>query len=162
MTRAPSPFDPLALWRDMLTKWQAAVSGTAGTAAAPAEYVRLMNQTLGMSVQLQQAMGMMMGKYLAALNMPTRADLAAMDARLRAIEDRLDRLTQQVAKASEKPAAPAPRIDAEAPRGKRAQQPQPPSRPEPAAAPAAVRVAAQAAHAAKPARRVAKKQGKAS
>ena len=158
---------------------------------------------MGMSVQLQQAVGMVMGKYFAALNMPTRADLvavnarvkniedqlprlsqqvastsaefsqaalnmptradlAAMDARLRAIEDQLARLAQQVAKASEKPAAPAPPIDAEAPRSKRAQPAQPPSRPGPAEAPAAARVAAQAAHAAKPARRVAKKPGKAS
>ncbi len=161
MTRGPydHPFDPLALWRDMLTKWQVAFSESASRSMAPVDLAGLMNQSMGMSVQLQQAMGMMMGKYLAALNMPTRDDLAAMDARLRAIEDRLDRLTQQVAKASEKPAAPAPRIDAEAPRGKRAQ---PQSRPEPAEAPAAVRVAAQAAHAARPTRRVAKKQGKAS
>ena len=94
------PFDPLALWRDMLAKWQAAVSDTAGTAAAPAEYVRLMNQTMDMSVQLQQVLGVMMGKYLAALNMPTRADLAAMDARLRAIEDQLARLGERAASAS--------------------------------------------------------------
>jgi Poly(R)-hydroxyalkanoic acid synthase subunit (PHA_synth_III_E) len=159
MTQAP--FDPLALWRDMLAKWQAAVSDTAGKAAAPAEYVRLMNQTLGMSVQLQQALGMMMGNYLAALNMPTRADLAAMDARLRAIEEQLARLAHKVEATAVKPAAAATlRVDADAPRRKRA--PQPSSRPEPAEAPAAVHVAAQAAHAAKPARRVAKKHSKAS
>jgi polyhydroxyalkanoic acid synthase PhaR subunit len=152
-----SPFDPLALWRDMLAKWQTAVSDTAGKTVAPAEYVRLMNQTMDMSLQMQQALGAMMGKYLAALNMPTRADLAAMDTRLRAIEEQLAHLARKAEGTAVKPpAAAAPRVEADAPRRKRAQQPS--SRPEPAA----IHAAAQAAHAAKPARRVAKKPSKAS
>jgi hypothetical protein len=103
----------------------------------------------------------MMGSYLAALNVPTRADLAAMDARLRAIEDQLALLAHNAESTPAKPAAATTlRVDADAPRRKRA--PQPSSRPESAKSAAAAHLAAQAAHAAKPARRVAKKQGKAS
>jgi hypothetical protein len=166
MTQGPfvPPFDPLALWRDMLTKWQAAFDATAGNNTATAEFSRFMNQTMGqtmgMSVQLQHALGMVMGKYLAAMNMPTRADLAVMNARLTSIEDQLARLTQQVASAS---AAPPPRqaaqptvaepVAAKPARSKR--PPQPAHRAEQAAH----SVAAQPARAAKPARRTAKKQG---
>jgi hypothetical protein len=152
------PIDPLALWRDMLTRWQAVFDQTAGRSLAPAEFARFMNQTMGMSLQLQQTLATMMAKYLAALNLPTRADLAAMDARLRHIEDRIARLDQQVAKAAEKGAVPVPRTEPKLPRAKRAPQQRQPGRPEPAGAPAAAaNAAAQPARAAKPARRTAKK-----
>ncbi len=153
------PFDPLALWRDMLTKWQAAFGETAGKGLAPAEMVGFINQSMAASMQMQQAVAMVMGKYLATLNIPTRADLAAMEARLERIEDQLARLARQAADAADKPGAATPRAEPETPRAKRAAPPRQPaaSRPEPAeftAAPAA----AQPVRAAKPARRTAKRQ----
>jgi hypothetical protein len=153
-------FDPLALWRDMLTKWQAAFGETAGAALGPAEMTRFVNQSMVMSMQMQQTIAMMMGKYLATLNIPTRADLAAMEARLERIEEQLARLTRQGADAADKPVAPTLRAEAETPRAKRAAPARQSvaSRAAVAERTAAQPVAAQPARAAKAARRTAKKQ----
>jgi hypothetical protein len=159
-----SPFDPLALWRDMLTKWQAAFGESAGKGFAPAEMARFINQSMAMSMQMQQAVAMVMGKYLATLNIPTRADLAAMEARLERIEDQLARLTRQAADSVQKPGAPTRGAEPETPpRAKRAAPPRQPaaSRAELAERTAAAPAAAQPARAAKPARRTAKKQTRA-
>jgi hypothetical protein len=152
------PFDPLALWRDMLTKWQTAFGETAGKGLAPAEMARFINQSMVMSMQMQQAVAMVMGKYLATLNIPTRADLAAMEARLERIEGQLARLTRQ--DAAEKQAAPTRRAEPETPRAKRAApvRQSAASRGEVAERTAAQSAAAQPARAAKPARRTAKRQ----
>ena len=158
MTQAP--FDPLALWRDMLTKWQAPFGATAGKGLAPAEMTRFINQSMVMSMQMQQAVAMVMGKYLATLNIPTRADLAAMEARLERIEDQLARLTLQAAEAAAKSGAPTPGAEPEAPPAKRAAPTRQPaaSPPEPAEPATAAPAAAQPARAAKPANRSAKRQ----
>ena len=66
------PFDPLALWRDMLAKWEAGFNDLAGKKMAPPEF-----------------MTGLMGHYLTSMNMPTRADLLALEERLRRIEDQL-------------------------------------------------------------------------
>lgn len=150
------PFDPLALWRDMLSKWETGVNDLSNRSMGSPEFSQFMNQAMGMSVRMQHAMGEMMGKYLVALNMPTRADLVAIGERLQSIEDQLARISAAVergrpgeAKTYEGP-----------PRTKRPPAhlngPTPPAAetlPVAAAAPAAV---------AKPSRRPSKKKSKAS
>ena len=73
-----TPFDPFALWRDMFSKWDTGFGEMAGKIAPP------------------EFMAVLMGRYLTAMNMPTRTDLAALDVRLQRIEDHLARLAAQL------------------------------------------------------------------
>jgi hypothetical protein len=49
------PFDPLALWRDMLSQWETGFNKLAGKNMAPPDF-----------------MAALMGRYLTAMNMPSR------------------------------------------------------------------------------------------
>jgi polyhydroxyalkanoic acid synthase PhaR subunit len=153
------PFDPLALWRDMLAKWETGVNDLSNKSMGSPEFSQFMNQAMGMSVRMQHAVGDMMGKYLTAMNMPTRADLVAIGERLQSIEDQLARISTAIERAS---SVESKTYDGP-PRTKR-----PPAQlngPVPDVAPAVVQTrratAAVAAPAAKAARR-AKKKSKAS
>jgi hypothetical protein len=90
------PFDPLALWRDMLSKWETGFNDIANRNMAAPEFSRFMNQAMGMSVRMQHGLGELMGRYLTAMNMPTRADIAALGERLQGIEEQIARLTATI------------------------------------------------------------------
>ena len=75
-----TPFDPLALWREMLSQWETGFGRLAGKNLAPPDF-----------------MAALMGQYLTAMNMPSRADLAAVNDRLHRIENHLAHLTEQMA-----------------------------------------------------------------
>lgn len=154
-------FDPLALWRDMLTKWETGFNDLANTNMASPEFSRFMNQATGVSVRMQHAMGELMGRYLTAMNMPSRADVVAVGERLQGIEDQLARLTALVERMSAGSSLAAAKPHAGPPRTKRPGTAL--NGPSPAPEAHAV-VAAAPAAAAKPARRAktAKKKGKAS
>ena len=70
-----TPFDPLALWREMFSQWETGF----GKNMAPPDF-----------------MAALMGHYLTAMNMPSRADLAAVNDRLHRIENHLAHLTEQM------------------------------------------------------------------
>src|ERR1700682_4038615 len=53
------------------------------------ECTRLVNQAMGTSVRMQRGLGELMGRYLTAMNMPTRADIAALGERLQGIEEQI-------------------------------------------------------------------------
>lgn len=140
-------FDPLALWRDMISKWEAGFNELASTNMASAELPQLMSQAMGLSARMQDAMGEMMGRYLAAMNMPTRADLAAISERLQGIEAQLGRLAAMVERLSQ--AAPPAEAAKPAAGGPPRKGPRAPSTARSAQEPRAAMPAA----AAKPARR---------
>lgn len=75
-----TPFDPVALWRDMLSQWEKGFKELAGKNVAPPEF-----------------MATLMGRYLTAMNMPSRTDLAMLNERLQRIENQLARLAEQKA-----------------------------------------------------------------
>ena len=75
-----TPFDPLSLWRDMLSRWEAGFNRPAGKNMVPPDF-----------------MTALMGQYLTAMNMPSRADLAAVNDRLHRIEMHLAHLAEQMA-----------------------------------------------------------------
>lgn len=90
------PFDPFAMWRDMLTKWETGVNEAANSNMASPEFSRFMNQAMGMSVRVRHGVGEMMSRYLETMNMPSRADVAALGERLRGIEEQIARLNMVV------------------------------------------------------------------
>ena len=157
------PFDPLALWRDMLSKWETGFNDLANKNMGSPEFSQFMNQAMGMSVRMQHAMGEIMGRYLTAMNMPSRADLVAIGERLQGVEDQLGRLTAMVERMSAGPSADAIKPYAGPPRTKRPSTPLNLNGPSPAAE-AHAAVAAAPAASMMPARRAkaAKRKAKAS
>lgn len=105
----PNVFDPFALWRDMLSKWETGANEAANRNMASPEFSRVMNQTMGLSVRMRQGVGDAMARYLETMNMPTRADVVALGERLRGIEEQLSRLSDAVDRlAAGSSAAPLP------------------------------------------------------
>lgn len=156
-----NPFDPLAVWRDMLSKWEAGVNDLANRNMASPEFSQVMNQAMGMSVRMQHALGEMMQKYLTAMNMPSRADLIAVSERLQGIEDQLARLTSAMERGSGASVSEA-RPYVGPPRTKRPASAPSLNGPVPSAAEPQATVQVAAAPSAKPARRASKKKSKAS
>jgi polyhydroxyalkanoic acid synthase PhaR subunit len=155
-----NPFDPFAMWRDALSKWESSVNDLANKSMVSPEFSQFMNQAGSVTMRMQHAMGEMMQKYLTAMNMPTRADITALGERLQNIEQQLARLAEASDRSS--PAAlPQTQRFAAPPRTKR-----PPTAlngPAPAAIETrAVAAAAPAPAAKSPRRRAPKKKTKAS
>jgi len=64
----------------MLSQWETGFNKFASTNVAPPDF-----------------MAQLMGRYLTAMNMPSRGDLAALNERLQRIENHLAHLTEQMA-----------------------------------------------------------------
>ena len=89
----PNPLDPMALWRDVVSRWEAGVNQVAGDTLGSPGFAQGMHGAMGTSLSAQKAFADGMGRYLSALNLPTRADVAALGERLSDIEARLIRTT---------------------------------------------------------------------
>jgi hypothetical protein len=103
--REQHPFDPIAMWRDLLSQWEAAFKQMADRHPGSPEFSAVLDRAMDVTTQMQQAMNDMIGRTLTAMNMPSRADLKAISDRLQSIEDRLDRLAAPVD--GQRPAAAA-------------------------------------------------------
>jgi hypothetical protein len=101
---AASPFkDPIALWRDMVDKWEKQFNEAGNKLMGSEQFSGAMGKASTVPLQLQKLTGEFMAKYLATLNLPSREDIVALGERLSAIEDKLHRLTVAL---DAKPAAP--------------------------------------------------------
>src|ERR1700694_4429135 len=56
------------------------------------EFSKAINQAMSLSAGMQSSLGEVMGRYLASLNLPSRAEMTSIGERLQAIEERLDRI----------------------------------------------------------------------
>lgn len=88
--------DPAAAWRDMLGEWEKNVNAFANKAMEKEDFARLMGAATGATSNAQGALGELMQRYLATLNLPSRAELASIGERLGAMEAQLAQLVQLV------------------------------------------------------------------
>ena len=89
----PDPLlDPMALWRDAVAQWEKGVNEVVGQSLGTSEFAQGMHGAMGTSLSAQKTFADLMGRYLTALNLPTRADVAALGERMSAIEARLIRM----------------------------------------------------------------------
>ena len=86
------PFDPFAMWREAVSKFESQANSSLNSAMGTEEFAQFMGKATGLSLGLQNAVNDLMGRYLSALNLPSRADITALGERLQAIEDTLARL----------------------------------------------------------------------
>ena len=143
MPNDPTPLDPFALWRQMLSQWEKGTNEFVNKASESDAYSEGMHRLMGTSLAAKKMSDEFAARVLVALNLPSRADVEALGERLQSIEDRLIEVTRALeditGTSAARPTTPAP---------KRTRRPPPAE--EPAAPPA---VEAKAAKAAKKGRR---------
>jgi SMC interacting uncharacterized protein involved in chromosome segregation len=104
--------DAAAILRDLIGQWESAVNARLNEAMATDEFSRNVNEAIAASLGAQRSMGDLLERYLRLLNLPSRADVASFDARLRSVEEKLDlvlRLLSRLPAVSDAPNAMPPR-----------------------------------------------------
>jgi hypothetical protein len=81
--------DPFAVWQTVLGEMEKGFNVFANTAMASPEFSKTMNQAGGATAGAQKQFGELMEKYLVSMNMPSRAQMVDMAARLQSIENQL-------------------------------------------------------------------------
>ena len=100
--------DPVAMWQNMIGEMEKGFNAFANKAMESPEFSRVVNQVGGVSAGAQKQLGDMMEKYLASMNLPSRAQLANFGERLQAIEGQLNEITALLRQLHNNAAAGAP------------------------------------------------------
>jgi len=103
-----APVDPFAAWRDIVSQWEKSVNSLANREMASDQFSGSMNQMMNVMLRAQQSVGDAMIKYLAALNLPSRADLVALGEQLGSIESQLSRIAVAIERQAQPAASPSP------------------------------------------------------
>lgn len=93
----PSPSDPASLFREMLGQWEAMANEFGGSLMKSGEFSRVMHGANAANMKLKEARADMMERALDAANMPTKAEVANLSARLHRIEATVDRIEAMLA-----------------------------------------------------------------
>ncbi len=88
MVAEPS-LDPFALIRGLVAKVEKGINEAAGPIMGSGEFSRAANRLAGGVAIAKKLAQDLTQRYFEALNVPSRADLVALDGRLQALEDRL-------------------------------------------------------------------------
>ncbi len=93
MAEPTSPMaDPLAVWREWVAQSERQWNAFLNQAMATDQYSQSIGRFMDLYLAMQKSLAETMGRYLAALNVPSRTDLLALGDRLSAIEERLARI----------------------------------------------------------------------
>lgn len=104
-----TPTDPFSMFRDMVNQWEKAANDYGSKIAGSSEFARSMQGATAFSMQVQQAVHEGMTKVLAATNIPSREDLAALGERVGNIEAQLARIESALGASSTHSASPKPK-----------------------------------------------------
>jgi hypothetical protein len=91
---ADPTFDPLQAWQKFVSDWERQFNEASTLVTGSQEFSRLMSQATGYFTALQQKFDEQMETYLKVTHLPSKSDIAAIQERVAAIEDKLERLTQ--------------------------------------------------------------------
>ena len=107
--------DPVAIWQNMVGEMEKGFNAFASKALESPEISKVVNQVGGVSAGAQKQLGDMMEKYLANMNLPSRAQMVGIAERLQGIEGQLNEIKAQLHQlhnnagaAGSYPAAPKP------------------------------------------------------
>ena len=81
--------DPFAAWRDWVGQSERQWNTFLNEAMATDEFGQSMGQFMDVYLNMQRGMNEVMGRYLTALNLPSRSDVLSLANRLSDIEGRL-------------------------------------------------------------------------
>ena len=96
--------DPAAFFREMLGEWEKMANKVGGDFARSDEFTRAMHGASTATMNTQEAISAMMTRALAAANMPSRAEIENLSARLGRIEDQLGRIEAALGGEPDRPA----------------------------------------------------------
>ena len=82
--------DPVQMWHNFLGDMEKQMNSMGTQALGSEEFSRFMGQMTGAGAGARKAFGDFMEKYLAAMNLPSRAELIDLGERLHSIEGRLN------------------------------------------------------------------------
>lgn len=99
----------MAFFRQMVSQWEKMANDYGGKIASSSEFAQGMHGMTTASLTVQQAVNDATAKALAAANMPSRGDLAALGERLGAIEAQLIRIEALLSRGDGAPSAPGPK-----------------------------------------------------
>ncbi|WBU28943.1 hypothetical protein OOZ54_20115 [Rhodopseudomonas palustris] len=88
--------DPAAAWQTMFGEMSKGFAAFANQALASPELGKVAQQVGGVSAEAHKQFADMMDKYLAGMNLPSRAQMQEFNARLAEVERRLDELVAAV------------------------------------------------------------------
>ncbi len=103
----PGLTDPAALFRDMLGQWEQMANEFGANMLKSGEFTRVMHGANAATMKVREASGEMMERARGAANMPSKADVADLSARLTRIEAVLGRMEAMLAAQSGSTAEPA-------------------------------------------------------
>jgi hypothetical protein len=81
--------DPVAIWQAMVGEMEKGFNAFANQAMGSPEFSRAANRVGGVAAGAQKQLGDLMEKYLATMNLPSRAQMVGMAERLQSIEGQL-------------------------------------------------------------------------
>lgn len=92
------PTDPLAMWREWLSQSERQWNAFFNESMSTPQYSQSVGRFMELYVAAQRQLGETMGRHLAALNVPTRADVMGLGERLAGLETRLARIEAALAR----------------------------------------------------------------
>ena len=92
-----TPPDPAAFFRSMLGEWEKMTNSMGGQTLKSEEVARMIGGATAATTQAQEAFRSVMERALAAANMPSRAEIEDISARLARIEGALFRIDAKLA-----------------------------------------------------------------
>ncbi len=101
-----APPDPFAFFRDALNQWEKSANEIGIRMLGSEQVSEAMHKGQTAALQFQQTISEAMARALAAANMPSKADIEALGARLNEIEGRLIRMESAASGRTEKVEAP--------------------------------------------------------
>lgn len=108
MPESTSPIpDPLASWRAWIGQSEQQWNAFFNQAMGSDQYTRALGRMMETYVATQKSLADGMGRYLSALNLPTRTDILMLGDRLAMIEDRLAGIERMLAASGIADPAPA-------------------------------------------------------
>jgi hypothetical protein len=118
--------DPFALWQKMVGEMEKGFNTFANQAMSSPEFSKMINQAGGASAGAKKQFGDLMDRYLANMNLPSRAQLVGMAERLQNMEGQLNEIRAMLQQMSAGTGSPDPGV-ARPPRTKRPPTAKPPS-----------------------------------
>lgn len=98
MASSRSLFDPLGIWGALGTRAERALKQLADRGVASDGFAMGMNRMLNASLFAERRLRALQHRLLAALELPSRTEIRALDEKLHAVEDRLLALSQHLAR----------------------------------------------------------------
>jgi hypothetical protein len=86
------PVDPAAFFREMLGQWEAMANEFGGNMLKSGEAARVMHTANAAALKAREVSAEVMERALSAANMPSKADIVDLSARLSRVEESLERI----------------------------------------------------------------------